>query len=128
MISRSSSSNSRNNIKRTITSNRINSRVNIYNLTIVKERLGRIRCRLLRWQRIQRGINTMPMVTNSNRFNSRLRWETSTILLIMARKTEEGTISRRWVEINSSCNKTRLQEDMITLDSSSSSNSKRLLR
>lgn len=128
MISRSSSSNSRNNIKRIITSNRINSRVNIYNLTIVKERLGRIRCRLLRWQRIQRGINTMPMVTNSNRFNSRLRWETSTILLIMARKTEEGTISRRWVEINSSCNKTRLQEDMITLDSSSSSNSKRLLR
>lgn len=128
MISRSSSSNSRNNIKRTITSNRINSRVNIYNLTIVKERLGRIRCRLLRWQRIQRGINTMPMVTNSNRFNSRLRWETSTILLIMARKTEEDMISRRWVEINSSCNKTRLQEDMITLDSSSSSNSKRLLR
>lgn len=128
MISRSSSSNSRNNIKRTITSNRINSRVNIYNLTIVKERLGRIRCRLLRWQRIQRGINTIPMVTNSNRFNSRLRWETSTILLIMARKTEEDMISRRWVEINSSCNKTRLQEDMITLDSSSSSNSKRLLR
>lgn len=38
MISRSSSSNSRNNIKRIITSNRINSRVNIYNLTIVKER------------------------------------------------------------------------------------------
>lgn len=128
MISRSSSSNSRNNIKRTITSNRINSRVNIYNLTIVKERLGRIRCRLLRWQRIQRGINTMPMVTNSNRYNSRLRWETFTILLIMARKTEEDMISRRWVEINSSCNKTRLQEDMITLDSSSSSNSKRLLR